>query len=364
MIYYSFYLDRDRTQMVYRTEDVTTTLANGTEVTLSSYHKEINTLFEPDATRPKTFDSKESAEKDFWKLLYDNPDYRIGTIFGIKKEKGKKSSGKNKVTNKTVEVKVSEEIRNTQIIYTDLERNKVYNEKCEETMKRMPISFVDHIITSPPYNAEETYKDGKRVQMYEMYQDNLSDQQYEEWLFMIIRECIRVSRMHVFFNIQMLGKNKRTVCRIFGEFAPFIKDRMVWVKSIVAPHIQPGVLNSGFEDVIIFSKDRPELKVFSDAKWNQGSLSNVLKGINASGNKHAKLNKATFPLYFPRTILNYWGKKGELIYDPFNGTGTTGDACVIEHFDYIASEIDPIQCEITNQRIKDRTAKLTFNFGE
>lgn len=346
MIYYDFYLDPKRTQKVFRTE--------------GGYHKELNTLFEPNETKPKTFSDKESAERDFWKLLYDNPDYRLGEIHGLKKVKEKPKKADKPAPVVPVE---NVEVR-PPIIYTDLERNKVYNEKCELTMGRMPNSFVDYIITSPPYNAEETYKDGKRVKMYNMYEDALTDKQYEEWLFMIIREAIRVTKMHVFFNIQMLGRNKRTVLKIFGEFNEHIKDRMIWQKTIVAPHIQPGVLNSGFEDIIIFSKDRPELKVFSDAKWNQGSFSNVLKGINASQNKHAKLNKATFPLYFPRTILNRWGKKGDLVYDPFNGTGTTADACVMEHFDFIGSEIDPEQCEVTNTRIKEQTAKLTFNFGE
>lgn len=343
MIYYEFYLDRLKTDKVFRTE--------------TGFCKELNTLFEPNETKPKTFDSEDKAKMDFYSLLYDNPDYRIGTIFGVGQVKKRSNKSSNKIQPKTIQ-------ELPKIIYQDLQRNKVYNEKCELTMARMPDDYVDYIITSPPYNAEETYKDGERVAMYDVHKDNMTPEEYEKWLFMIIKECIRVTRMHVFFNIQMLGKNKETVLRMFGQFAPYIKDRMVWVKKIVAPHIQPGILNSGFEDIVIFSKDRPELKVFSDAKWNQGSLSNVLHGINASKNKHAKLNKATFPLYFPRTILNYWGRKGDLVYDPFNGTGTTADACVIEHFDYIGSEISAAQCEVTNRRLQEQTAKLTFNFPE
>jgi DNA modification methylase len=340
MIYYSFYLDKEKTKMVYRTTTGHSTI--------------INDLFDVENTTPKTFDTEHSAKMDFYSLLFDNPEYRLSEIFGLKPGK------KREVNKKPGIITAAPKIEHP--IYVGIERNTVYNEKCEVTMARMPNNFVDYIITSPPYNAEETYKDGERVSMYEMYQDNMSEKEYEEWLFSIIQECIRVTRMHVFFNIQMLGNNKRTVLRLFGHFADQIKDRMVWTKSIVAPHIQPGVMNSGFEDIIIFSKDRPHLKAFSDAKWNQGSFSNVLKGVNASQNKHAKLNKATFPLYFPRTILNFWGAKGDLVYDPFNGTGTTGDACVIEKFDYIGSEIDPKQCQVTNERIKNQSAKLSFNF--
>ena len=353
MIYYSFYLDRERTQLVYRTTE--------------GYSTKINDMFEQESTIPKTFDCKESAEKDFWKLLFDNEDYRLGTIFGLKKEKDKKAS------KKLTEVKATNEIIKAEpsIIYTDLERNKVYNEDCLLTMGRMPKDFVDIIITSPPYNVGDRLSCGinnhiykGQESLYDVYQDEMSNEKYEEWLFKVIYEMIRVTRKHVFFNIQMLGKNKRTVLKIFGEFHMFIKDRMIWNKKIAPPNIAERVMNSKFEDIIIFSNDRPEIKAFSDAKWNRGSFNNVIEGINATKNKHKKANKATYPLYFPRTILNYWGNKGELIYDPFNGTGTTGDACVIERFDYIASELDPFQCEITNKRIQERAAILSFNFDD
>ena len=35
-----------------------------------------------------------------------------------------------------------------------MEINKIYNEKCLDTMRRMPDNFVDLTITSPPYNMK------------------------------------------------------------------------------------------------------------------------------------------------------------------------------------------------------------------
>ena len=38
-----------------------------------------------------------------------------------------------------------------------IELNKIYNENCLETMKRMEDNFVDLTVTSPPYDNLRTY---------------------------------------------------------------------------------------------------------------------------------------------------------------------------------------------------------------
>jgi len=43
----------------------------------------------------------------------------------------------------------------------NLEVNKLYNENCLETLKRMPDKFVDLIVTSPPYNMRTRIRNGE-----------------------------------------------------------------------------------------------------------------------------------------------------------------------------------------------------------
>ena len=38
-----------------------------------------------------------------------------------------------------------------------MEVNKIYNENCLDTMKRMPDNFIDLTVTSPPYDNLRTY---------------------------------------------------------------------------------------------------------------------------------------------------------------------------------------------------------------
>ena len=39
----------------------------------------------------------------------------------------------------------------------DIETNKIYNENCLDTMKKMPDNFIDLTVTSPPYDNLRTY---------------------------------------------------------------------------------------------------------------------------------------------------------------------------------------------------------------
>lgn len=334
MVYYTLYPNWKKlpTELMLRTPD----------------DSEDNPTFGKMGDEPRLFSSETEARQDFYSILYDNPDYRQGQYFDTetkKKEKVKK-------------VVIEREVRINKI-YTDIEVNKHYNEDCMLTMGRMPNHFVDISITSPPYNKGE----GQNIRgdMYADYEDNLSEQEYRDWLFGVIDELLRVTRKHIFFNIQMLGQNKLIVLEIFGHYRNNIKDRMIWNKNIAPPHIVPGVMNSKFEDIIIFSNQKPHQKKFEDANF-AGNFNNVLEGRNAGGNKYSKLNKATFPGYVPRTILNMFGDKNDLIYDPFGGTGTTAESCIIENRRWITSELSSDLADVIEKRTTEEESKLRLNF--
>lgn len=332
MIFYSFYTDRfrDPSNLVYRTNTGQSEL----QVDL------------------KMFDSESLAQLDFFKLLYDNEDLRIGEYFDT--DKGKKST-KKKVEKKSNETPIYS------VIPPDyrLELDKVYNLDCNLFMNTVPDKYIDYIFTSPPYNITKQIGGGD---LYDQYEDNLTPEEYLQWLCDIVREGLRITKKHIFFNIQQLARNKKSVIELMYHFREYVKDVAIWNKSVAPPHIQPGVMNSKFEYVIVFSNDRPETKVFSDARWSQGTFNNVIEGLNASRNKYAHLNKATFPLYLPRIFMQNFGKKADIWYDPFTGTGTTFHSAVIEERHFLGTEIDANQCEAANKRIFIEESALKFDF--
>lgn len=346
MVFYSFYTNwtKEPQDLVYRTEDGWSEL----QVNL------------------KLFNTQREAEQDFWSLLWDNEEFRINEY--VDTEKGKKKQSPQKEKHETVD---------TSHLYRvpegfNIELNKVYNMDAITFMKTLPKAFIDYTFTSPPYNVgkrtsfgenNSIYKDD--TDMYAMYDDEQDDETYRLWLFEFIDEMLRVTKNHVFMNIQMLGKNKLTVMELFWRYRFNIKDMIIWNKTIASPHINKQIMTSAFEFIFIFSNYEPEKRNFKDSHFDS-KFRNVITGVNSSQNKYRHLNKATFPLYLPRTVMQQFGKPGDLWYDPCNGTGTTFHAAILEDKQYLGTELDIEQCDSSNKRIffEENIGKLKMEDGE
>jgi DNA modification methylase len=61
------------------------------------------------------------------------------------------------------------------------------------------------------------------------------------------------------------------------------------------------------------------------------------------------------PAQFPEILANdhiiSWSNKGDLIYDPFLGSGTTAKMAILNNRSFIGSEISEEYCEIAEKRI-------------
>lgn len=83
-----------------------------------------------------------------------------------------------------------------------METNIIYNEDCLETLAKMEDNSIDLIVTSPPYNknfyapssgADKSWSALRGRQIpYDVYNDSMPPQDYENWQRNIISECIRV----------------------------------------------------------------------------------------------------------------------------------------------------------------------------
>lgn len=237
---------------------------------------------------------------------------------------------------------------------SNLELNKIYCESNLETMSKMPNDFVDYVMTSPPYNVG----DNKMVSAkYESYSDNLNN--YFENQKILIEELLRVTKKHVFYNIQMLGGNKKDFLMLLGYFCDKIKDVIIWKKNMI-PHIEKGVISSSFEFIIIFSNDNPDKKKFYDANFDRGGMSNVFEIFNTHNNPFAKFHKAIMPLDIPRYFMINFGNENDIWFDPYMGTGTTAIAAIEERRKWIGSEISKEYVDIANKRLEPYLTQQTL----
>ncbi len=239
-----------------------------------------------------------------------------------------------------------------------LEINKIHYCNCIEGMKQIEDNSVDITITSPPYNA------GKNVRgnFYSKYSDDLNQDDYYDFISGVLRELIRVTKNYVFFNFQILANNKKAYLKIISEFQDNIKEIIIWHKKQVQPAIQPTVLSSAFEFVIVFSDNlKAEKRAFERCFFNnreKGQLNkNIIYGDNSNCEKLDKNksdNKAVFPKYFVRWFIDKFSQEGDLILDPFMGSGTTAIVAKENKRNYIGFEIDQNYIKEAQRRLNQK----------
>ena len=238
-----------------------------------------------------------------------------------------------------------------------MEVNKIYNENCLQTLKRFEDNSIDIVITSPPYNMNLRIRNGNYCSRqivkefstkYEGFDDNLPIDEFYELHSSIIRELLRVSSI-IFYNIQIVTGSKRAFFKIIGEFSEQLKDIVIWDKGVGQPAMSPGVLNRQSELILIFEKENPISRKFSKYNFERGTLGDIW---NVSrGKKIDKSHGAVFPEKLVSTILVNFSKEGDIVYDPFMGSGTTAVVSQKLNRKWLGSELSSNYCELIQKRI-------------
>jgi site-specific DNA-methyltransferase (adenine-specific)/modification methylase len=231
-----------------------------------------------------------------------------------------------------------------------------------EYMKGLEDNAFDICVTSPPYNMNlrvnangDGYCSRQIVKefssKYSGFDDNLPMEEYEKFLISTMTEILRVSEL-VFFNIQMITGNKPALFRFMGHFANQIKELVVWDKCKSQPAIGEGVLNSGYELIIILG-DKPITRAFQNPNFDRGTLANIWR--IPAGKSSDKNHRASFPLSLAETIISKFGFDGARVFDPFLGTGTSAIAAHYGGFDFVGCELDEDYYNAACKRFDDET---------
>ena len=244
-----------------------------------------------------------------------------------------------------------------------IEFDKIYNESCLETLKRIPDNFIDLVITSPPYNMNLRIRKGEYCSRqivkeistkYEGFADNMPIDNYYEFHSEVLRELLRVSNL-VFYVVQVVTGSKRSIFKMIGEFSNNLKDIIIWDKKYAEPAIQKQVMNRRTEFILVFENDYPISRQFRSAPFKRGSLNDVwqIDRNRNNGKSKDKSHGATFPEKLVATIIENFSKKGDKIYDPFLGTGTTAIVAKKMKRKFIGSEILKDYCKIAKRKLNE-----------
>ncbi len=247
-----------------------------------------------------------------------------------------------------------------------MKTNLIYNECCLSTLKKFKENSIDCVITSPPYNMNLRIRNGKYCSRqivkelstkYNDFADNLDLNFYNVFHSNVLSELLRVSDL-IFYNIQIVTGSKKSVFKMIGDYADYLKDIVVWDKGHAEPSIGSGILNKRTELILIFSKENSISRQFENPQFKRGSLDDIWL-IPKEKNQTEK-HKAIFPQKLVQTIIENFTKENDIIYDPFMGLGTTGIVAKSMNRKYIGSEISQDYVEIANKKIAEQNELPLF----
>jgi DNA modification methylase len=249
--------------------------------------------------------------------------------------------------------------------------NEMYNENCLDTMARMEDNFIDLTVTSPPYD---------NLRNYNGYSFDFES---------VAKELYRVTKeggvvVWIVGDATIKGSETGTSFRqaIFAMDCGFnLHDTMIWNKG---GFTAVGALKTRyaqvFEYMFIFVKGK--LKTFNPIKdrknkqfgrkqigtirQKDGSTKDKSTNGNITpefgqrfndwllypeNNNNNRKHPATFPEQLAQDHIISWSNEGDLVYDPFMGSGTTAKMAKINNRNYIGSEISKEYCDIIAERL-------------
>lgn len=147
-----------------------------------------------------------------------------------------------------------------------------------------------------------------------------------------------------------------------------VADCIIWKKTSALPNnTNYNKLTRLCEFVFVFCR-KNEFDTFkcykgesSTRATGQVMYNNHFNYLEAPNNdEFCPIHKATYSTMLCRKLMNLYSKEGDIIYDPFMGTGTTAVACHMEKRHYIGSELSPRYVEWAEKRIKNETLQLSL----
>lgn len=257
---------------------------------------------------------------------------------------------------------------------------KINNDDCIKFMKKMPDNCIDLTVTSPPYDDLRDYEN-KLVWDYNTFRK-------------VARELFRITKkggVVVWVIGDKTDKGNKSLTSFkhalyFQEVGFNIYDVIIYEKSGSGPPHPKRYFNS-FEYMFIMSKGKPKtvnllkdkknscagMSTFAEITRREkdgtltnkgkkvinefGTRTNIWKYNNGKGfsskDKIAYQHPAIFPEKLVEDHIKSWSNPGDIVFDPFGGSGTTAKVSIELNRNWIYVEKVEKYCDLAKKRIEN-----------
>ena len=235
-----------------------------------------------------------------------------------------------------------------------MEFNKVYRLDCLEGLKKMESESVDLIFTDPPYfqyraknvKGLKNHKDVVTEFEFDLYQ---TEEEYLQFLENVLVECYRVAKPgaagYLFCGDDFVSYINRLVEKTGFQFRKVIH----WHKTNPFPAFYTRkMFSNSMEMMVHFSKGIPNT-------WNHkvvNQMHNFIETPICMG-KERKAHKTQKPLKVCIPYIEISSNEGDVVLDPFMGSGSTAVAAYQLGRQFIGFERSTEYCDIIDLRFKE-----------
>ena len=242
--------------------------------------------------------------------------------------------------------------------FADDLRNRILTASAEQ-MTQIPDNSLHLMVTSPPYNVSK------------VYDDDLSLREYLDLLYRVFSETYRVlvNGGRACINVANLGRKPYIplsdyISRMMTEIGFLMRGEIIWNKGAAAGvsmawgswmSASNPVLRDVHEYILVFSKgsfkrqkppeggdtiEREQFMEWTKSVWTMNTESARRIG-----------HPAPFPVELPYRLIQLYTFAGDVVLDPFMGSGSTAIAALKSGRAYIGYEIDPKYVQLAEERL-------------
>ena len=253
------------------------------------------------------------------------------------------------------------------------EPNTIIHGDSSELLFQMEKESIDLVVTSPPYSD---------LRKYGGVGDTWNENKFKEIAQQLYRVIKNGGVIVWVVNDKTENGSKSLVsfkqALYFQSIGFNCNDVMIWEKTNPMPVVRQPRYQDVFEYMFVFSKGKPKTfnpimipckcagqEYHSTTKNMGGENGRTYKEFNINSEKvkgniweiAIARNKTIHPAVFPEQLaidhIKSWSNEGDIVLDPFIGSGTTAIAAIKTNRKYIGIDLNKDYIDLTNERLRN-----------
>jgi len=201
-----------------------------------------------------------------------------------------------------------EQIKNNAVNYQNTNQIELLEGDLFDVINQVPDKSIDLLLTDPPYLVMNDYEwDKKEINFLDTWIKKIQSKLKDKYIGFIFCD----SRLQYEFE---------TILRKYFK----IKNRLIWIrKNMSMGRCIKEKFISSYEVVFYFGTKELNLSI----EWSDERFDSFEYAVPQSNFKEGKYHPTQKPLELFKRLIKLGSTEGELILDPFAGSGTTGLCC-------------------------------------